>query len=56
MGLVDDGWTKKQLYEECKKRGIAGCSGLAKDDLIQTLNRGEWVLGQRAAPAEYGVL
>lgn len=41
MKLVDDSWTKKQLYAECKHRGIAGCSGLSKDGLICTLNQGE---------------
>lgn len=56
MELVDDSWTKKQLYAECKNRGITGCSGLAKDGLIQTLNEGKCVLRQRAAPAKYGVL
>eukprot|EP00904_Undaria_pinnatifida_P010227 jgi/Undpi1/6334/HiC_scaffold_20.g08817.m1 len=41
MKLVDDSWTKKQLYAECKHRGIAGCSGLSKDGLIRTLNQGD---------------
>lgn len=49
MNLVDDSWTKKQLYAECKRRGIAGCSGLAKDGLIQTLNQGALCARERAS-------
>lgn len=40
MGLevVDDNWTRENLYRECKRRGLKGCSQLNKADLIRRLN------------------
>lgn len=41
VAAVDTSWTKKDLYHECKLRGLKGCSQLNKADLIKRLN-GEW--------------
>lgn len=42
MKEVDNSWTLKELYAECKHREIGGCSHLNKPDLIHKLNHGAW--------------
>lgn len=39
MVVVDESWTKKQLQDECKRRGL-GYSGKNKAALIRALKTG----------------
>ena len=45
-----NGWTKSELYKECKKWNIHGCSMLKKESLINALIRGKHQLEPTDVP------
>lgn len=40
MGPVDETWTKKEMQDECKRRGMTGYSRLNKASLLRALKTG----------------